>query len=152
MKRDLVPELVGTFFYAGYFPAAPGTFASAIGILLVLGLWRFPFWYIAVAVVITVLGFWQSGKMEAITGKKDPGCVVVDEVAGMMISCFFLPPVPPVLWTAFFLFRAFDMFKIYPVNKYEALSGGTGIMLDDVVAGLYTCLTMHIAIRLAGII
>ena len=89
--------------------------------------------------------------MEAMVGRKDPGCVVIDEVAGVLIAFFLLPPVPNVLWTAFFLFRAFDMFKIYPANRFEACKGGTGIMMDDIIAGIYTNLVMHAALRVAGV-
>ena len=58
-----------------------------------------------------------------------------------------LPVRFPIMITAFFLFRAFDMFKIYPANKFEKLSGGAGVMLDDIIAGIYTNIIMHIALR-----
>ena len=148
--QDRVAELVTTFFYAGYFPAGPGTFTSAVGVLIYFGLYRHPGIYVLVTVLVTIAGLATSSRMERMVGKKDPGCIVIDEVAGIMIALFLLPPVPSVLWTAFFLFRAFDMFKIYPVNKYEHLPGGVGVMLDDIVAGLYTCLVMHLAILLSG--
>ena len=63
-----------------------------------------------------------------------------------------LPPAWPIIVTAFFLFRAFDMFKIYPVGLFERLEGSTGVMMDDIVAGLYTNIIMHIAIRLMGVV
>jgi len=85
-------------------------------------------------------------------GQKDPSCVVIDEVSGIMIAFFMLPMVWPVSIITFFLFRAFDMFKIYPVNKFEEMKGGTGIMMDDIIAGLYTNITMQIAIRLAQVV
>ena len=67
-----------------------------------------------------------------------------------MISFFLLPPTTSVLITAFFLFRAFDMFKIYPVNKFEPLKGGVGVMMDDIIAGIYTFIVMHLALRFIG--
>ena len=80
--------------------------------------------------------------------KKDPSCVVIDEVSGVMIALFMLPIIPSVLFTAFFLFRAFDMFKIYPANKIEKLPSSYGIMFDDIIAGIYTNMTMHIALKI----
>ena len=69
---------------------------------------------------------------------------MIDEVAGMMVAFFLLPVKWPVIITAFFLFRAFDMFKIYPVNKFEGIEGGAGVMMDDLIAGLYTNIVMQI--------
>jgi len=91
-------------------------------------------------------GIWASGKMEKLAGKKDPSCVVIDEVAGILIAFFLLPAQWPVIITAFFVFRAFDMFKIYPINRFEKLPGSWGIMMDDVVAGLYTNIVVHVAL------
>jgi len=73
---------------------------------------------------------------------------VIDEVAGVMIAFFLLPQTWAVMWTAFFVFRAFDMFKIYPGNKLEGVKGSGGIMLDDIMAGIYTNIVMHVALRL----
>jgi len=77
---------------------------------------------------------------------------VIDEVAGVMLAFFLLPLTPAVAVTTFFLFRAFDMFKIYPVNKFEEIEGSAGVMLDDLFAGLYTNITMQIAVRWAGLL
>lgn len=144
-------KIGATFFYCGYFPVAPGTFTSAVAVLFYWLLQGHVPLYLASLGAVTAWGFFSGGVMEKMTGRKDPGCVVIDEVSGVLISFFLLPPVPRVMWTAFFLFRAFDMFKIYPANKFESRHGGTGIMLDDIVAGVYTNLVMHVAIRLTGI-
>ena len=126
--------------------------ASLAGSIICIILNPFKGWYIFLFFLITILGFFVSDRMEDIVGQKDPSCIVVDEVSGVMISFFALPFTPAVFFTTFFLFRAFDMFKIYPVNKWEDKKGGIGVMMDDVVAGLYTNITMQIAIRLANII
>lgn len=140
-------KVVSTFFFIGYFPAMPGTAASMVGAMLAFMLRDNIFIYIALWGIITFFGFLVSGKMESILGCKDPGCVVIDEVSGVMIT-FFLLPVRPAVWiTAFFLFRAFDMFKIYPCNWIEKKTGSFGIMSDDIVAGFYANAIMHIAIR-----
>ncbi len=143
-----IAKCLATFFYSGYFPVAPGTFGSFVAAVLAVYLSKNIFVYLAVLAAITLLGIVSSGEMEKMLGKKDPGCVVIDEAAGIMISFFLLPNDFKVLITAFFLFRAFDMFKIYPENKLEAMGGGFGIMMDDVVAGIYTNIVMHMALRL----
>ena len=150
--RDNFTKIASTFFYAGYFPGAPGTFTSLIAVFLCFLLRNHISVYILTWFLLTLLGFTVSGRMEEIAGKKDPGCVVIDEVSGVMISFFLLPFTRAVIWTTFFLFRAFDMFKIYPANEFEKVGGGKGIMMDDIIAGIYTNLTMQIAVRLAGII
>ncbi|MEI6437581.1 MAG: phosphatidylglycerophosphatase A [Candidatus Omnitrophota bacterium] len=143
-------RFLATFGYIGHFPAAPGTMASAAGVGLAFLLRDHVFWYVAVFAVVTVLGFLTAGIVEKMEGKKDPGCVVIDEVSGMMISLFGIPLSWPVMLVGFFLFRAFDMFKIYPANKLEDMGGGTGIMCDDIAAGIYANITLQVALRLAG--
>ena len=149
---DKIIKIVSTWFYIGNMPGGPGTYASAAGALMAVILKPFTVLYVLVAVFISVLGFQVSGRMEKIIGRKDPGCIVIDEVAGVLIAFFLLPLTPVVIITTFFLFRAFDMFKIYPVNKFEEIEGAAGIMMDDIIAGLYTNIVMHIAVRWAGII
>jgi len=152
MNRNQISRWLASFFYLGFFPLAPGSLASAVGLLLALQLRGTPVLYGILFAVITLTGFFVSDRVEKSTGKKDPSFIVIDEVSGAMLAFFMLPATPAVLITAFFLFRAFDMFKIYPVNKFEPLAGGVGVMMDDIIAGVYTNLTMQIAIRLAGII
>lgn len=140
--------ILGSFFGVGYFPVAPGTTASIFGFIIYFMLrGNFPA-YGLVFLIITVVGFTVAGQVEKIFNKKDPSCVVIDEVSGAMIAVFMLPVTPSIMITAFFLFRAFDMFKIYPMNKLEEMHGGVGIMMDDVVAGLYANLTMQAALYL----
>ena len=144
-------KLLSTFFYIGYSPLAPGSAASLAGVIICYILQNHPALYIVVWAIVTIAGFVFTGQMEKMAEKKDPSCVVIDEVSGMMIALFMLPFQWPVVISAFFLFRAFDMFKIYPSNKLEYLPGAAGIMLDDIVAGIYTNVVMQIAIRSAGI-
>ncbi|MBF0385404.1 MAG: phosphatidylglycerophosphatase A [Candidatus Omnitrophica bacterium] len=141
-----IAKIIATFFYIGEIPAAPGTIASLAGVFIYLTLFDNPAIFIFLTVFVTGIGFVFSGKHERALKTKDPGCIVIDEVAGMMISLMFLPVNFAVLITAFFLFRAFDMFKIYPVNKMEDLGGSLGIMADDIFAGIYANLIMHIAL------
>jgi len=149
---DKLIKLFSTFFYVGNFPVAPGTLASAVGVLIYILFYKAMFLYVLIFIAVTVLGFKSSGGMEKILNKKDPGCVVIDEVSGVMIAFFLIPLTPAVVMTTFFLFRAFDMFKIYPCNIIEKKGGAYGIMMDDIIAGLYTNIVMQVALRWAGII
>lgn len=143
-------RVIGTFGYAGHFPIAPGTLASAVGVGLAFALRDLPLFYVLVMIGITLVGFVAAGQVEKMEGKKDPGCVVIDEVSGMMISLLGIPLSWPVIIVGFFLFRAFDMFKIYPANKLEDMGGGFGIMADDIAAGIYTNIVLQLALRWAG--
>lgn len=141
-------RIIATFFYIGNIPVAPGTVASAAGALLSIALIDKPVIYLVVLACVFFAGFLTSGRMEEIAKEHDPSCVVIDEVAGAMITFFWLPLTAPVFITAFFLFRAFDMFKIFPANRLENLKGGLGIMSDDIMAGIYANLLMQIVIRI----
>ena len=143
-------KVFATSFYIGYSPLAPGSLASLLGLGVSLLLRGNLVVYVLVTAVVLLLGFVAADRMEAIVQRKDPSCVVIDEVGGSLLAFFMLPATTPVLITAFFLFRAFDMFKIYPMNRLEKLPGGIGIMMDDIVAGIYTNVVMQIALRWAG--
>ena len=149
--KDRIARCCATFFYIGDFPVAPGSVASAAALLIAFLLHRWLFLYIVVGVLVTAVGFMTSGRVEKLIGRKDPGCIVIDEVSGMMISFLFLPMTWPVMLTGFFLFRAFDMFKIFPANKFEDMGGARGIMLDDVMAGIYTNIVLQVAVKVIGI-
>lgn len=149
---DKLVKMLATWFYVGNIPGAPGTAASAVAVLMAIIFAQNIFLYVLILMIVTILGFRVSDRMEEILQQKDPGCIVIDEVAGIMVAFFLLPLSWPVVITAFFLFRAFDMFKIYPVNKFEQIHGGAGVMIDDLVAGLYTNIVMQIAVRWAGVI
>ena len=141
---------IATVFGVGYLPLAPGTWATAVGVGIAYYLGNnFPF-YTIVMVVLLVLGIMTTGIVEKQMNRKDPGCLVIDEVVGVMIALWGLPLMWSVMICGFFLFRAFDMFKIYPINKLEAQPGGWGIMLDDCMAGVYTNIILRIALRCAG--
>ena len=148
---DRFVKLIATFFYIGYLPLAPGSMASIAGVLIYVLFQSNAFVYAALLAVIIFLGFRMSDRMEELVGSKDPSCIVIDEVAGIMISFWGLPWNWSVIITAYFVFRAFDMFKIYPANRLEDMKGGVGVMMDDIIAGVYTWITMHLAVRLAGI-
>jgi phosphatidylglycerophosphatase A len=130
---------------------ASGTVGSFVALV---ALWLIPFTRPALLVAfvaVTAVGIWAAARVERVLGAKDPGLIVIDEVAGMMLAVLLLPRTIPVLITAFFLFRLFDVWKPFPAHESQALAGGLGVMLDDLVAGLYALVLVMAARALFGI-
>jgi phosphatidylglycerophosphatase A len=149
--RTRAALLIATAFGAGYAPIAPGTFGSAVGAVLWLVLPQ-TFWLQVLAiVVISLAGAWSGSVAEEHFARRDPNQVVVDEVAGMMVT-LLLNPVGGYGWmaVAFLLFRAADIVKPFPVNRLEGLPGGIGIMADDVMAGVYANLALRLSMWAVG--
>lgn len=145
-ERPGVGVWIATCGGVGYFPWAPGTAGSAVGLLVVIVIGRLPFPRVlqtgilaAGAVAILALGVWAAGRAEKFFGRVDPGQVVIDEVMGQMLA-FLGRPDQTWKWllAGFVLFRAFDVVKPFPARHAERAPGGWGIMLDDVVAGAYS--------------
>jgi len=141
-------RLIATWFYCGYFPKGPGT-AGSVGALLVA--WPIaasthwnPLIIAAMAAIGLLPAIWASDRMARDTGSKDPQTVVVDEVIGQWIALAAVPDLRNwVYWlAAFILFRLFDITKPKPVRSLEKLPGGTGIVMDDVGAGIYAALVL----------
>ena len=93
--------------------------------------------------VFALAGVWAAGRAETLLGEKDPGCVVVDEIAGQMVALLFLPTTAEVLIGGFLIFRVLDVLKPWPARRLEAVPGGSGIMADDLTVGLYANLILH---------
>jgi phosphatidylglycerophosphatase A len=142
--------LIATFFGVGHLQPGSGTWAAAITVLLwwTASHWIPPSWLLAVAVItsaaITLLGIPTSTVAARESGIKDPGFVVIDEVAGQMIALIGVPLHWKYLLAGFILFRSFDIVKPFPLRRLERLPGGTGIMLDDVGAGLYALVLLQV--------
>jgi phosphatidylglycerophosphatase A len=138
---------LATALGAGYLPIAPGTFGSAVGLLLWIALPDVVWMQLLAIVLVAVVGSWSGTVAEQYFKRRDPGEVVVDEVAGMMVT-LALNPVAGPLWmlVAFVLFRAADIVKPFPVNRLERLPGGIGIMADDLAAGIYANLALRACI------
>ena len=140
----------------GYLPLAPGTFGSLVGVGLFLLLARASpgnaliAVVLAAIVVVTFAGIWAGSRVEQLSGRKDPGKVVVDEVAGQLIALFpltlFAHWSTVAVIVSFILFRFFDIVKPYPARRFEALKGGRGIMCDDLVAGVYGAVIVSIVL------
>jgi phosphatidylglycerophosphatase A len=143
--------LVATALGAGYSPIAPGTAGSLVGLALfwpASGL-AWPFQLAALAAVF-LLGVRCSTAVAAQVGRKDPGLVVVDEVAGMWTTLLWVPFNPATVALAFVAFRAMDVLKPWPARQLEALPGGWGIMSDDLMAGVYANLLVQALLRAWG--
>jgi phosphatidylglycerophosphatase A len=129
--------VLASVFGAGYAPVASGTVGSFVTVLAIWLLPLTPLRILVALVVVTLIGTWSGSRVERVLGTKDPGVIVIDEVAGMLLSVILLPPTIPVLVTAFLLFRLFDIWKPFPARESQALTGGVGVMVDDLIAGVY---------------
>lgn len=137
-------KIIATFFYSGYFPVAPGTFGSLIALLV----WLFlPAGFLVKGLLlfgIIVLGYGATQGFIAELNVQDPGFIVIDEVAGLWLTLFLINVFngSAVAWsvTGFVLFRLFDILKPYPISRVEKYEGALGIMLDDLVAGIFAAL------------
>src|SRR5258708_1104832 len=135
----LFHKLISTSLGIGYIGKGAGTaaavpFCICCSIPLVSGYQLIP--SLIITIVITLIGIWSSNVVSKIWGK-DPGKVVIDEVAGMCISLLFVPVTIKYVLSALILFRFFDIAKPLYIKRMEKLPGGWGIMLDDILAGIY---------------
>lgn len=148
MKINFFEKFIGSGFYTGYFPIASGTVGSAAAILIYL-IPGFENLYIIIpaAILMAVYGIYIGTKFEKEYGK-DPAQCTIDEVVGTWISLFALPKTFWVILVSFLLWRILDIIKPPPARNLERLNGGFGIMLDDVVSGIYTLLIMHLVVYL----
>ncbi|MDW7771586.1 MAG: phosphatidylglycerophosphatase A [Desulfobulbaceae bacterium] len=136
--------------YSGYLPKAPGTWGSLLGLGLWLGLRRLELIpYLSVVAALFIIGTACSGAAEKILDRGDPGIVVIDEIVGLFIALAAAPYHPSAILSGFLLFRIFDILKPFPAGWLDThIHGGLGIMLDDVIAGLYAFCVLQIGWRL----
>ena len=131
-------RIAATFFYLGKLPIAPGTWGSLGALFLWLFLPITTSVHLSVILTLFVLGVYSSHKVAKYLNVHDPSEVVIDEAVGMGISLFMLPHDWVLYLIAFLLFRFFDILKPSFIYQIQNLPGGWGIMLDDVLAGLFT--------------
>lgn len=133
---------------AGYAPIAPGTAGSAVGVVIYLltSAWSLQAQALLV-IAVTLIGTWASTLAAAHFGKDDPSPVVIDEVAGQLVTYLATGVAWPGAIVGFFLFRVLDIIKPWPANKLESLHGGLGIMADDVMAAIYGNVILLVAMR-----
>ena len=143
MRR--VGLLIATCGGLGFFPVAPGTVGSAVGVAVYYLLRATgTAWAEGVAiVVIFVAGVWAGTKAEEALGRTDPGPVIIDEVVGMLITVAWIPVTPLGVLIGFLLFRVLDVVKPWPSRRFESMHGGLGVMADDAMAAVYGQLLMR---------
>lgn len=139
---------IGTVCFAGFSPVASGTVGSAIGALIYyfIPLFQNNWVLLFASVIILVLGTVATDVIELKSGEHDPGIVIIDEVLGQWVALFSLWYIgnPVFVVLAFVLFRFFDVMKFYPASVFEKRIGGSSVMLDDVVAGIYANISAHV--------
>ena len=143
-------KIIATGFYTGYLPFAPGTWGTLVGVLI---FWLIgslpPLTYLVSLIGIIFIAIWAADHAAQIFGEKDPQKVVIDEIAGYLVAVAFFKPTIIIMVAGFILFRFFDIVKPAPVNwMEEKFRGGVGIVMDDVMAGIYANLVLHILIYL----
>lgn len=145
--------LVATFFGAGRLRPGPGSWGSAAAVLIWAAVWRWippqAQWVVlaGMALLAILVGIPAATRFARAWQLKDPQSVVIDEVAGQWITLLFAPVSWKTLLLGFILFRAFDILKPPPVRQLERLPEGTGIVVDDVAAGLYALLVMQLVLH-----
>ncbi len=146
-------HLLATWFGVGLMPYAPGTWGSvaAIPFAYAIALAFGPFALLAAGGLLFFAGWWAAERYCRASGQKDPRQVVIDEVVGQWIVLAAAPLAPAHYFAAFVLFRVFDIAKPWPANRIDReLEGGLGVMLDDVVAGLYGLVALVAAQAVVG--
>ena len=165
-QRHIISWIVTTWFGSGLLPKAPGTWGSlaAIPFAVIISVYTCPYALLSGIIALFFIGIWTSDKVEKSTKTKDPGFIVVDEVVGQWIALLPLPFLYNIIYPgsyhlyfaiisafAFITFRIFDIWKPWPANYADKnVHGGYGIMLDDVIAGMYALLVT--SILTAGIV
>ncbi len=144
---------LATGFYTGKSPYAPGSFGTLCGIPFALVFWIIPPPFFGVYVVGLILAaIFIADQAEKVLGKKDPGCIVIDEIAGYVVALSIVPVNGITIVAGFIIFRFFDIVKIGPARYFEKnFSGGAGVVLDDVMAGIMTAVALR-GLYLAGIL
>jgi phosphatidylglycerophosphatase A len=135
-----------TGFYSGKAPFAPGTFGTLAGIVFALVFTVLPWFFRSFYLVSLILAaVYFADQAEKILGRKDPGCIVIDEIAGYCVAMSVVPVTAGSLVAGFFVFRFFDIVKLLPVKYFEDnFPGGAGVVLDDIMAGLLSAVVLKI--------
>ena len=144
MKRVII--LLATGCYVGYSPFIPGTTGTLVAIPLYFILSHLPpLYYLAILLGSIYIAIWASDGAEVLLQSKDCRHIVIDEMVGFMVAMFMVPPTLRNILLGFFLFRALDIIKPFPIRTLEErVRGGYGVVLDDIVAGVYTNLVIHV--------
>lgn len=146
MKLNIIEKLIGSVFFTGYIKFAPGTFGSLAAILIYfIPGFENPTVMISAITVCIILGIRLGNKFEKYFGK-DPSQFTLDEVVGTWISLLLVPKTILFVSLAFLVWRGLDIIKPFPAGLVEKIKGGTGIVLDDIIAGFYSLIIIHIIV------
>ena len=137
--------LLAVGFGSGFSPIASGTAGSLVALPIIWFAVRLGGWpaLLTATVITTAVGLWAAEGVARAVGRSDPGIVVIDEIAGQMVTMLFVPLTLQTLAAGFFLFRLADIVKPPPARRSERLPGGLGIMIDDLIAGVYANLAVQ---------
>ncbi len=132
----------------GNIPFAPGTFGTLVGLPLCFFLSLCHISFAAIFIIaFIVLAVWIAQEAEKLLKKKDPGCIVIDEIAGIMVTLLGLPFDPLTVMAGFLIFRILDIFKPFPARMLErTIPGGAGVVLDDIAVGIWGNLILRIVL------
>ena len=152
--RERAVLFVATGFFIGSVPVAPGTFGSIIGLPLCFLISRLNiFLSFICALLFILLAIWVAAAAGKILKKEDPAEIVIDEMAGLIVTFVGIPFTPATAIIGFIIFRTFDILKPFPIRTLERkIAGGPGIVLDDVMAGIYANIILRLAIYITDII
>jgi phosphatidylglycerophosphatase A len=140
---EKIQNLIATLGFVGFMPVAPGTWGTGTALLFVWLLGLNDLMLMVIFLPLFFLGIYAAGRSEKVLGK-DSGHIVIDEFCGYLITVLFLPKTLPWLIAGFFVFRFFDVIKPPPVRQVEeAVKGGKGVMIDDILAAVYSNLCLQ---------
>ena len=143
--------VLSTWFGTGLLPIAPGTFGTLATVPLILVLDNLGTIYKVLSLMIAiVVAIWASGRHQELLRQSDPREIVIDEVAGFLLTMLFLPRSWLAIGLGFIFFRLFDILKPYPIRQTERIRGGLGVVIDDLVAGLYAYAVVRVILLIPG--
>ncbi len=151
MKKRVI-TFFGSFFYTGFFPFAPATFATLIWAVCYLFIppagWII---HLIALLIMLPISIYISDVMEGYFGN-DASVIVIDEFVGMQVTFFAIAPSPLTVLVGFLLFRIFDIAKPFPIGRSQKIRGGYGVVIDDVIAGLYSYIILNIIMKYSNIL
>jgi phosphatidylglycerophosphatase A len=151
--RERAVLFVATGFFIGTVPFAPGTFGTLIGLPVCLLLSRLNFLQSVICILVFIpFAIKIASAAEKILKQKDPGQIVIDEIAGLMVTFAGLPFDLKTVLAGFIIFRVLDILKPFPIRNLEKrVAGGSGVVLDDVLAGVYSNLILRLVLHITDI-
>ncbi len=150
--KEYLAFLVASGGFVGKIPFAPGTLGTLVAIPIILIYWsKGIIAQLSITAAVFFIGLWASIVLVEKYNEKDPEYIVVDEIAGFMVTMLAIEPTPVHLALGFVLFRLYDILKPPPIKMFEKLPSGLGVMADDIVAGIYAWICLFLIIKIFNI-